>query len=147
VQPTRADRLRHLLALEVLRVMEDVSARRHLIVKVWSVHRHRWPMEEAAFSRWTTLRWPELSLLEMEESLALDAFYRALENFRGYVRRTRDMPLHLEEQYAELNDEIFRTGTAILDLLDIALPQPQPQADDTDAWFGLDVDAMTHEVD
>ena len=141
----RADRLRHLLALEVRRVLEDVSARERLVVKVWSVHRHRWPMEEAAFSRWTTLRWPELSLLEMEESLALDAFYESLEAFRGYVRRTRDMPLHLEERYAELREDLHRTGQAMLTLLDAE--GPEVPASDDEAWFGLDVDAMTYEAE
>ena len=95
----RAERLRKLLALEVARVLEDLELRRDLLLELWGRTRDRSIFLDTVHSRWKTLGFPELTLLETETVAALDTFFRELEELRFYFRFTEDMPVHLADTY------------------------------------------------
>ena len=72
-----------------------------MLLDRWSFHRDRTPFLKTAFSRWTTLEYAQLRSLDSRDTLILDDFYGALEQFRLYARTTEDMPEALEEAYDE----------------------------------------------
>lgn len=118
-----------LLALEIHRVLEDVEDRRDLLVRLWSMHRDRGPMLEAAFSRWKTLRSRELDALKPEVVVELDVFYSALESWLEYLRETEDMPLHLDVHWRQHHMHLVATGRRALELLDAPPRVEVPEAD------------------
>ena len=94
-------RLRRLLALEVSRIVEDLEARRELLLDVWSRHRDRGPFVDTLHSRWKTLSMPDLATLDTEMVVHVEAFYRELEDLSLYFRFTQDMPTTLEDSFDE----------------------------------------------
>lgn len=88
----RALRFRRLLAMEIDRIVEDLAARRPLLLDVWGRHRDRGPFLDTLFSRWPTVGFQELTALEADVATTIDAFYREVANFRLYVSYTQDMP-------------------------------------------------------
>jgi len=94
-------RLRRLLALEVSRIVEDLEARRELLLEVWSRHRDRGPFVDTLHSRWRTLSMPDLAVLDTEMVVQVEAFYRELDDVSLYFRFTQDMPTTLAEAYDE----------------------------------------------
>lgn len=95
----KAERLQRLLVLEVRRVVEDLAARRELLLMVWGKHRARAPFLETTHSRWTTLGFVDLGELEPHQIEALDAFHRELDALRLYLAWTEDMPRNLALRY------------------------------------------------
>ena len=86
----RADRLRQLLALEIARIVSDFEIRRDFLKFVWSAHRDRRPFLDTVFSRWTTVGFPDLALLQTEEVAAVE--YEAWRQ-REKARLRRDAAL------------------------------------------------------
>jgi len=92
----KARRIAHLIALEIRRVAEDLERRLPLLIEVWGRHRARAPFLDTTFSRWRTLGFQELALLEGEQFQAVITFHRALDELRLYLAYTEDMPRALE---------------------------------------------------
>ena len=113
-----------LLALEIQRVVEDVDERRELLVRLWGMHRDRWPLAQTAFSRWKTLRSEQLDQLAPDVVVRVDAFYAALEDWLTYLETTEDMPLHLDWNWRQHHTQLAVTGRRALEVLD-----PPPTAD------------------
>lgn len=98
-------RLRRLLALEVSRIVEDLEARRELLLEVWSRHRDRGPFVDTLHSRWRTLSLPDLATLDTNMVVHVEAFHRELEDVTLYFRFTQDMPTTLADA---LDDALMR---------------------------------------
>jgi hypothetical protein len=94
----RAERLRWLLAAEIRRVLEDLSARRGLLVEVWGRHRDRAPALDTLASRWMTVGLSDLLALTPAELGPVEAFYRGLSDLRLYLGYTQDMPTAFAER-------------------------------------------------
>ncbi len=94
----RADRFRRLLAMEIDRLVEDLTQRRPLLLEVWSRHRDRGPFLDTLYSRWATVGFSELCGLEPDVATLIDGFYREVGNFRLYVSYTQDMPSTLADR-------------------------------------------------
>jgi len=107
-------RVHALLSLEITRVLSDLEARRALLVRLWSVHRDRWPLSDVAFSRWKTLRHAQLDVLRPDAAVAVDDFYETLEALQDYVATTVDMPLHLDWQLRAYLTRLSVTGRTAL---------------------------------
>lgn len=118
-----------LLALEIERILADLEERRALLVELWSMHRSRWPQAEASFSRWRTLRSPQLDSLPAEVVVRIDDFYAALEDWLDYVRTTEDMPLHLDWNWRQHQARLVATGRRALEVLDAAPKTTVPEVD------------------
>jgi len=95
----KPDRVRPLLVLEIRRLVQDLEARRDLLVMVWGKHRARAPFLETSFTRWKTLSFADLAVLDPAEIGPLDAFYREISNLRLYLAWTEDMPRQLSVVY------------------------------------------------
>lgn len=113
----RAGRFRRLLAMEIDRIVEDLATRRPLLLEVWGRHRDRGPFLDTLYSRWGTVGFAELTSLEPDVAMSIDAFYREVANFRLYVSYTQDMPGTLADR---LDSTLLRlrevSGPAILAL-------------------------------
>ncbi len=117
-------RLQRLLALEVHRIMDDLSMREEWLVDTWNRHRDRGPFLDTIFSRYRTLTMTDLALLDSGALLACEAFYRELEALRLYFRFTQDMPATLADRYRESLRRIHAYGQMALDALGGAPEQP-----------------------
>ncbi len=95
----KPDRVRSLLVLEIRRLVQDLEARRDLLVRIWGKHRARAPFLDSSFTRWKTLGFSELAVLDPAEIEPLDAFYRELSNLQLYLAWTEDMPRQLSLIY------------------------------------------------
>ncbi len=118
-----------LIAMEIERVLSDLDARRDMLVRMWAFHRDRWPLAEAAFSRWKTLRARQLDALSPRAAVEVDRFYEALEAWLAYVRTTEDMPLHLDWNWRQHHARLVATGRRALAVLDRPPTAPVPAAD------------------
>lgn len=94
----RARRLRHLLALEIQRMVEHLAQREAFIVQVWSRYRSREPLLDTIFSRWSTVGSDDLVGLDPDALVAVQAFYDEVDALRMYARFTEDMPTTLQER-------------------------------------------------
>jgi len=110
-------RLRRLLALEVSRIVEDLEARRELLLEVWSRHRDRGPFVDTLHSRWRTLTMPDLATLDTEMVLHVEAFYRELDDLSLYFRFTQDMPTTLADAFDEGLLRLQAYGAMAIDAL------------------------------
>lgn len=98
-------------------------------MRLWGMHRDRWPMAEAAFSRWRTLRAEQLDALAPHVVIRVDAFYEALEDWLGYLATTEDMPLHLDWSWRQHHTRLSVTGRRALEVL---APPPAVHVPDVD---------------
>lgn len=110
-------RLRRLLALEVSRIVEDLEARRELLLEVWSRHRDRGPFVDTLHSRWRTLTMPDLATLDTEMLVHVEAFYRELDDLSLYFRFTQDMPTTLADAFDEGLMRLQAYGAMAIDAL------------------------------
>jgi len=113
----RTQRLRQLLALEISRIVNDFEIRRDFLKFVWSAHRDRRPFLDTVFSRWTTVGFPDLALLDTAEVAAVDTFFSEVEDFRLYVSYTNDMPEALIDHYDWMARRLRSYGETAVDLL------------------------------
>jgi hypothetical protein len=113
-----------LIALEIVRVVEDLDARRETLVEWWSRFRDRAPLLDTVFSRWRTLAMADLALIDPDAIVACDTFYRELDELRLYFQFTQDMPTTLDERYTEALGRIVGYGQLALELLGGAPPRP-----------------------
>lgn len=94
----RSARLAPLIAVEIDRIVEDLEVRRAYLVELWGRCRDRGPFLDTVFSRWRSLDFRELAVLEVDVVMACEAFYRELDDLRLYFRFTEDMPATLDER-------------------------------------------------
>ncbi|TNE84691.1 MAG: hypothetical protein EP330_28895 [Deltaproteobacteria bacterium] len=113
----RAERLRKVIALEIDRIVEDLEARREVLIELWGRTRDRGMFLDTVFSRWKTLGFPDLLDLETAEVAAVDAFYRELHELRFYFRFTEDMPVHMLDAYDLALHRLRGYGELALELL------------------------------
>ncbi|MCB9741158.1 MAG: hypothetical protein H6740_00860 [Alphaproteobacteria bacterium] len=113
----KPDRLRHLLAMEISRVVDDLQRRRELLIMVWGSQRARAPFLDTCYSRWRSLGFPELALLDTAQLDAVDAFYRELDELRLYLAHTEDMPATLRGRYDGALSRLERASELALDAL------------------------------
>lgn len=118
-----------LLAMEITRIVADLAQRQDVLVRVWGLHRHRWPLLEAAHSRWQTLRHEQLDQLSARQAVEVDGFYRALEQLVFYVQNTVDMPLHLDDTLTVRLQVLGEQATRALAALGQPIPDVRPQTD------------------
>ena len=111
------ERLRRLVAMEIDRIVADLTARRDFLLDTWSRHRERGPFLDTMFHRWQTLSMTDLGLIESEAMVACEAFYRELEDFRLYMRFTQDMPATLRARYDLALQHISAYGALAVDRL------------------------------
>lgn len=95
----KAERVAYNLALEIARIVDDLESRERFLIEMWGRHRDRGPFLDTIHSRYATLGFPELALLDTDATAKVDEFYRELEEFRLYCRFTEDMPTSLAESY------------------------------------------------
>ena len=95
----RSERLHQMLASEICRIIEDLELREAFLIDMWSRHRDRGPFVDTLFSRWTTLPFTHLALLEPDTLLKCEEFYRELEEFKLYLSFTEAMPATMAESY------------------------------------------------
>jgi hypothetical protein len=117
-------RLRKLLALEIDRIVEDLSLREEWLVDTWSRHRDRGPFLDTVFSRYRTLTMADLTLVETDAVVACEAFYRELEELRQYFRFTQDMPATLGDHLHDGVRRVEAYGRLAIDALGGAPPRP-----------------------
>ena len=92
----RRERLELLLVQEIRRVTEDLERRKPLLVEVWGRQRIRAPFLDSTFSRWKTLGFETLMVLDRDQIEALEGFFRELDDTRLYLLYTEDMPRALD---------------------------------------------------
>ena len=126
-EDTPDKRLRRLLALEMIRIVEDVELRADFMVGVWGRHRAREPLLDAIYSRWRTVGWTELVQLETEEFVQVQGFYRELARLRLYFQFTEDMPTTFEDKLARSLARLSKFGHRAIDALG-GLPE-RPELD------------------
>jgi hypothetical protein len=95
----RAERVEMLLALEIARIVDDLTAREQFLIDIWGRHRERGPFLDTIFSQFKTLTFRELALIEPDTLLKIQEFYRELDDFRMYLLFTEAMPTSLAEAY------------------------------------------------
>lgn len=110
----RAGRLRTILVLEIVRIVEDLSARREFMVGVWSRTRRREVLIDTVHSRWRSVGVAELLELTEDQMVALDTFHRELEELRVYLSHTDDMPMSLGDQLELALSRLLPLGDAAL---------------------------------
>lgn len=95
----RAERIAYLLALEIATIVDDLEARQAFLIDLWGRHRDRGPFLDTVFSRFRTLDFNDLALLETETVAKVHAFYKELDEFRLYLQFTEEMPTSLADAY------------------------------------------------
>jgi hypothetical protein len=123
-------RLRKLLALEIDRIVDDLSLREEWLVDTWSRHRDRGPFLDTVFSRYRTLTMTDLTLVDTDAVVACEAFYRELEELRQYFRFTQDMPATLGDHLRDGVRRMEAYGRLAIDALGGAPPRPVLDWDD-----------------
>lgn len=113
----RAARLRLLLALEIDRITRDLAERLDFLTTVWSRYRRREAFVDTLFSRWRTTTFGDLTLLDEEAILAVEAFYAELEQVQLYVRYTEDMPTTLRDHLELRARRLERAADRAVDVL------------------------------
>ncbi|MCA2976843.1 MAG: hypothetical protein INH41_12185 [Myxococcaceae bacterium] len=88
--------MRHLLALDASTVMARFAARQDSMVGLFSRLRDRAPMLSVLDTRFDTITFGELSLLEPVEQRAVSRFHEVLGELRWYLAYTEDMPLQVQ---------------------------------------------------
>ena len=143
VAPTpdeRAAQFRRLLAFEVDRILSDLASRRHMLLDVWGRHRERGPFLDTLQSRWYTLGFPELALIDPVVLGLVERFYRELADFRLYVSYTQDMPSTLSDRYDVTVERLERVGRPAIDVLgDVDLPDALERTLDPALRVGMPV--------
>ena len=119
------DRLRKLLALEMVRIVEDLELRRDFLVDIWGRHRSREPFLDTLHTRWRTVGWPELGDLPTEEYVHVDLFYRELERLRMYFQFTEDMPTTLETKLGRSMQRLEAASQRAIEALGGLPPRPE----------------------
>ncbi len=124
------ERLRRLLALEVNRIVEDLEAREIFLIEVWSRHRDRGPFIDTLHTRWRSLSLPDMATLSGDQLVALESFYRELDDLTMYFRFTQDMPTTLADAYRDGLRRLAAYGDIALDALGGVPPRPLVAFDD-----------------
>jgi len=124
------ERLRRLLALEVARIVEDLEAREEFLVDVWSRHRDRGPFIDTLHTRWRSLSLPDLATLDGDVLVALESFYRELDDLTMYFRFTQDMPTTLADTYRDGLRRLAAYAAIAIDALGGVPPRPMVEFED-----------------
>lgn len=119
----RSKRLKHLLAMEIARIVDDLELREEFLLRMWSKHRDRRPFLDSVFNRWKTVGFPDLVDLEPEQVAACDAFFRKVDEFRLYVAYTQDMPITMTERYRFMVVRLRAWAEQAIDLLGVVPEQ------------------------
>jgi hypothetical protein len=94
-------------------------------VKIWSRHRAREPMLDTLFTRWNTLNFSDLALIETEAHAPLERFYEVVDDLRHYAAYTADMPATLGEQLEEGLEQLVEHGEIALAALGYTLDEEE----------------------
>jgi hypothetical protein len=147
-------RLRRLLALEISRVVEDLEARRSLLLEVWGRHRDRGPFIDTLHTRWKTLSMPDLATLDTPMMVNVEAFYRELDELTLYFRFTQDMPTTLSDVLDDGIRRLAAYGALAIEALGGVPPRPliefddiEPESDADDAFDGFEHDGAVVDAD
>lgn len=133
----RAERLRRLLALEIARIVDDLELRRDFLVRMWSKHRDRQPFLDSVFHRWRSVGFPDLAEFETDQVVAIDAFFRKVDEFRLYACYTQDMPTGLSDRLDSVIGRLRTLGEAAIDALGGLPERPAVLDDETREGFLL----------
>ena len=129
--PELTERQKKLFVLEITRIMEDLEFRRDLLLEIWGRHRDRGPMIDTVFSRWSTLGFDDLALLDSELMVVLDAYYRELEELKLLFGYTEAMPTSLGELYDWRFERLSIVAKDVIDKLGGPPERPElPSFDD-----------------
>lgn len=112
-----ADRLRLLVALEILRITQDFRARWEGLVAHWSRFRNRDLFLDLLYSRWRTLALTDLTRFDSAAILELERFYREVDALTRYLSVTEDMPTTLADAVAWHAERLERAGRAAFEAL------------------------------
>ncbi|MEZ4317800.1 MAG: hypothetical protein R3F61_09860 [Myxococcota bacterium] len=113
----RAERVAILVATEIARIVDDLQDRQQFLLDIWGRHRERGPFLDTIFSRYTSLTFRELSLLDPDTLLKVQEFYRELEDFRMYILFTDAMPTTMGDAYRWQLKRLEAYGTQAVDAL------------------------------
>ncbi|HOX42875.1 MAG TPA: hypothetical protein PK668_04710 [Myxococcota bacterium] len=102
----RLERLAHLLAREIDRVVFDLEFRRDLLLKLWSKERIRVPLLRVMSARYYESDLDMLVLFPPDAAQMLDDFYRTLDTFIFYVSYTEDMPNTMAQRFDVLLQDL-----------------------------------------
>ena len=91
-QPTQAQRVRHLLALDAQNAMTRLFARHEEMVQLFSRHRDRAALLRPLKSWFVDITFADLVILQPREQRAVNVFFEALADLRWYLEFTEDMP-------------------------------------------------------
>jgi hypothetical protein len=128
--------LRRLIALEIDRLIDDLERRRDFLIEVWGHHRARAPFVETTFSRWKSLSFSDLILLDEAEITFVSAFYRELDDLRLYLEHTQDMPRALAKRFDGSLARLKQLGDEALGSLGGAPAPPIIDLGEHVNWFG-----------
>jgi hypothetical protein len=139
-------RLRQLLALEMSRIVEDLDARRDMLIEVWGRHRDRSPFIDTVHTRWRTVGLPDLATLPTDVLVAVESFYRELDDLTLYFRFTQDMPTTLADAYDDGLRRLSAYAALALEALGGAPKRPLVEFDDeVDDEVLVDVSVAPHD--
>ena len=116
--------------MEISRIVEDLEARRTLLLEVWSRHRDRGPFVDTLHSRWRTLTMPDLATLDTEMLVHVESFYRELDDMSLYLRFTQDMPTTLADGLDEGIRRLAAYGALAIEALGGVPHRPLIEFDD-----------------
>ncbi len=114
---TDVERLATVLALEIVRVVEDLEGRLDFLVEVWGRYRTRDVFIDTIFDRWRTLSARDLLLLESDTLVKVETFYRTLDQLRLYLAYTEDMPVTLRDRLDRATGRLRTLGDQAIDAL------------------------------
>lgn len=97
-QPTRAQKVRHLIALDASNIMKRLALHHVEMVSLFSRLRDRAPMVETVKSWFCSVEFSALAELEPSEQAAANAFYQELGELRWYLQYTEDMPMRVQQE-------------------------------------------------
>lgn len=113
----RLDGICRALAADVDRIVEDLEFRREFLREIWSVSRDRGGFLDTITTRWRDLGMDDLVELETDDVVAIDGFYRALDDFQLYLRFTEDMPATLLDRYDRTLETLKELGEDVIERL------------------------------
>lgn len=135
----RAERVRHLIALDATNVLRRLTARHDEMITLFSRLRTREPLLQTVASWFGSIDFDSLAALTRAEQVAVNAFYESLAELRWYLQYTEDMPLtvrktalqHLRRLQLAYDGLVRALGPPSPDagpVVEVEVEEPRPRA-------------------
>lgn len=104
-----------LIRNDVQNLYERVKDRKNEYLELFSVKRTRAHFPEIFKNRYDEIPFTDLKLCEEELLVALDKFYKTIDEMKWYLMTTEDMPARIDDRVHQLMREL-ETDYAMIDL-------------------------------